>query len=130
MSAIDRETTVPRVAGMLKNDAQRRMIIAAVRDGAMKSETAYALIDRQVYGEMRPDELETMVALGRRHGAEWLRRRFNQGGIAGMRQRGDLEGFAKTLAAEAQSIEKAAKGNAEVQARMGQDLFLRTFGRF
>jgi len=130
MSAIDRETSVPRVAGMLKSDAQRRMIIAAVRDGAMKDETAYALIDRQVYGEMRPDELEAMVALGRRHGAAWLQKRFMNGGIAGMRQRGDLDTVATTLAAEARRIEQTARGDAEVQARMGKDLFIRTFGRF
>jgi hypothetical protein len=130
MSAIDRETTVPRVANVLKSDAQRRMIIAAVRDGAITERVAYGMIDRQAYGELRPDELEAVVALGRLRGAAAVDRRFMEGGIAAFRKHGDIEAVGRHLEVEADKARRAAKGDAEVQARMAKDVFVRTFGEF
>ncbi|MEB3220561.1 MAG: hypothetical protein VKS61_00645 [Candidatus Sericytochromatia bacterium] len=130
MSAIDRETTVPRVASVLKSEAQRRMIIAAVRDGAITERVAYGMIDRQAYGELRPDEFEAVVALGRLRGAAAVDRRFMEGGIAAFRKHGDLEAVGRHLEVEADKVRQAANGDAEVQARMAKDVFIRTFGQF
>ncbi|MEB3195960.1 MAG: hypothetical protein VKP62_02045 [Candidatus Sericytochromatia bacterium] len=130
MSAIDRETTVPRVAQSLKSDAQRRLVIAAVRDGALTETVAYGMIDRQVYGELRPDEFEAVIALGRLKGAKFVEARFMEGGIAAFRKHGDIKALETQLKVEASRIEQSAKGDAETQARMAKDVFIRTFGRF
>lgn len=129
MSAIDRETSIPRVARSLPNPVHGRLIEAAVRDGVLSETVAYGLMDRQACGMLRPDELEAVVALARLKGRDHVDRRFAEGGIAAFRRAGEIEDLGRTLASEARRIEQAARGNAEVQVRMTKDLFIRTFGK-